>query len=386
MPTPFPLFAVADQPYTVRLRYRTQVHVSDDGTEQRAMTRLVPIREEEYTVRAAGATGMALQGHGILDSLLHGAQGESLLIPYWPHGTFLGAAASAGSNVVLSVATTDRDFVVGGSALLWRDEATHEVVTIEAKSSSTITGDLAASWPAGTFVLPLRAARLSNDTDVRRLGARANEARLQFAFEAGTDPSVATPAEPEIFDVAQYRKVEPSDSYVRQVDRIENATYTFADYPRRANAGGHRRINVWLPTRASVHALEQWFHGLKGSLTPFWLPTYQQDFEVVSVDGADLTVKWIGYTDRAFISEGRRYLAFISPNGTIAQRYVESAVDNGTTETLTLDDAVPTGYTLVSYLLYVRIADDTLEYSWRNNSFADCAIEVVEIAAELEAA
>jgi len=328
---------------------------------------------------------MAKQGHGILDALLHGGQATQILVPYWPHGSYLNAPASAGSNVVLSVDTSDRDFVNGGQALLWRDEATYEVVTIEAKTGSSLTADLAISWPKGTFVLPLRAARLSADTDVRRLGARANEATLAFTFEAGTDPGVALPTDPEIFSVADYRKIDPSDTYIRLVDRIDNGTYTFADYPRHANAGGSRRFSVWLDSRASVAALEEWFHGLRGSLVPFWLPTYQQDLEIVSAVGADLTVKWIGYTDHLFISEGRRYLAFIEPDGTITQRYVVDSVDlNNGREKLTLDDDVPTGYSLVSYLLYVRIADDTLEYQWRNNRFADCAINVVEIAAELE--
>src|SRR5690348_11082908 len=103
----------ADAPYRVEVSYATDILTATDGTEQRRRLRTIPMRRETYTVGTLDS-----RASGQLEHLLIAGQDQQWAVPYWPHQTFLTAAASAGSSVALTCDTTDRDFTVGGQAIL----------------------------------------------------------------------------------------------------------------------------------------------------------------------------------------------------------------------------------------------------------------------------
>lgn len=377
----FSPFAVAADPWFVRSRsYVTDIQVTDDGTEQRRMLRLIPTERVSYTARTIDS-----RMTGWHQALVYGGQDEDWVIPYWPHGWYLGAAAVAGSNVVLSVDTTNRDFTVGGQLVLWRDERTTEACTITAKSGTTVTvSTLASNWPAGTFVMPGLTGSFSTGTDFRRLAAMMGETRVTFDLTLGSDPAVSTPTSPAVFTTVPFiRDLEIGDDTAYQVDRIENSTYTYADYARRPDPQQATPMKLWLSSRANIASVIAWFDGLKGSLAAFYLPSYQQDLTVVSGLGtSSLVISNIGYTARLFPLTNRKQLAFVTPSGAVTQRTVSASVNNGNgTETLTLSGAAPSTTSLVSWLRRVRLADDTLAISWMHSERATCALRVVEVPA-----
>lgn len=383
--TIFVPFGTASAPfYTVTLSYATDILQAEDGTEQRICLRLVPKREESFLARtiAASSTGWG-------DGLIYGDQNTPLTVPEWPHGTFLAQPATAGSNVTLSmVSTADRDFEVGGIAVLWTDEGHTEQVSITAVAPTSITvSSLANNWGTGTFVLPAHTGSVTGDLESQRLSANIADLPIAFHMEHGEDPDVAKPATAEVFDVVPYLRQDVRHSFVRMIERLESITYTTADYELGLSPIGSRPFKVWLGNRASVTALIQWFYGVKGRLRTFYLPTYQEDLKVVSGLGtASVTIQRCGYTTSMFPQASRKALAAVEPNGTITKLTVTAAVDNGVaagTETLTLDGTCPTGTTLLCYLLYGRLESDALAIVWRHSGFADCAMGFVECPAEL---
>lgn len=374
----FSPFATAREPWFVRERsYVTDTQTTDDGTEQRRMLRLIPTERVSFTaLTIAGPTT------GWHQALLYGGQDEDWVIPYWPHGHLLTAAATAGSSVALGVDTTNRDFTVGGQVILWRDERTTERCTITAKSGSSVTvATLAANWPAGTFVLPALTGRFGGDTNLRRLAAAIGETRVSFDLTLGDDPGVTTPTSPAVFTTVPFMRTEIEDAVAYQVDRIVNSTYTYADYPRTAAPVETTPLGLWLASRASVASVVAWFDGLKGSLAAFYLPSYMADLTVVSGLGTtSLVITDIDYTSRLFPLANRKHLACITPSGAVTHCTVTASVDNGNgTETLTLNTAAPSTTSLVSWLRKVRLAEDTLTIAWQNSALASCTLHAVEI-------
>jgi hypothetical protein len=57
-------------------------------------------------------------------------------------------------------------------------------------------------------------------------------------------------------------------------------------------------------------------------------------------------------------------------------------------EALTLDDGVPVALskdrTLISYLPFLRLADDEIKFLWQNSHFAELTLDTLELPTEVE--
>lgn len=362
--------------------YLTEVIRSDNGTEQRAMYREIPSRKLRFTART-----VELYRTGWLDALTYGAQGEELTVPYWPHASALTATATAGALVVLSLDTTDRDYQVNGYLVLWASERHAEECQIVAVGGSSVTVvTLAESWPTGTIVLPAFRGTFSGTLESGKLSGIAAETQMEFLLTTDPDdPNVTEITDAVVFTIVPVQHVEVSHTYESLVDRQTSPFYEHTDYRRRAYPVGARPYVLWLDSKAACAAITDWFHGLRGRLRPFWMPTYQHDFEVLSGFGTStLVVAQCGYAARLFAGRERRHLAFFEPSGTITHLEVANAIDNGNgTESLFLAGSSPATTLMVSYLLYGRLADDALVLTWANSEVAECSLGLVELPSEL---
>ncbi len=382
MTTPFQPFVAASPPYfTDRYSYLTDIQTAEDGTEQRMQVRAVPKRECVVPVRTISVVDV----QRVMASL-YGGQATTFNVPLWPRGTYSLTAVTAGSGRTFTINSTTGRIANGTKVFLGHSTAGPEVVTASSVSGTTFVATTAFNWPSGTVVIPTETGSLS-DVSIDWLGPQAAASAVPFTLTGQTDPGVTTVTEAEIFDVVPYIRRDVTHGFERTVDRLEFPATGFTDYARRGSPIGTRPFKVWLTSRASVDALLAWFHGLKGRLAPFWLPTYHPDISVVSGLGTDtLLIRDSLYTPFMFPQPSRRHLAFITPAGVITHRVVTASEQTSLgIETLTLDDAAPSGPVMVSYLLYGRLASDTLEIRWRTQTFADCELVMQELPQEAEA-
>lgn len=137
-------------------------------------------------------------------------------------------------------------------------------------------------------------------------------------------------------------------------------------------------------------AFKTWLDTVKGRLTAFWVPSYQMDLTPVAplVAGfTEMTIVYMGYTARLFPSQSRRQIGFVRFNGTVDQREVTAAVDNGDgTETLTLDSAVgaawPSQIGLVSFVRLMRLTNDETVLNWGSSSDINVEMTLTELPRE----
>lgn len=178
--TIFALSPQWDVGFQEAMSWLTNVITARLGKEQRAALRSVPRRTFHFTglaIDRAEAAEMALR-------LANG--GRSLFtVPYWPDRVALGATAAPGATSIV-VSTTNRIFAVGGLVILWRDGRTWEVQQIAGVSSGSLllVDPLVGNWPAaGTLVIPLLAARLSEDPALTRFNPSTREIAVAFETE-----------------------------------------------------------------------------------------------------------------------------------------------------------------------------------------------------------
>jgi hypothetical protein len=113
-----------------------------------------------------------------------------------------------------------------------------------------------------------------------------------------------------------------------------------------------------------------WYYERVGALNYLWVPTMQEDFELLSVVDDEITVRDTNYSDAFALAEPRRDLAFVYWNGTVVLRRVVAFALAGANEVLTLDADAPTTTSLrfISLLKYCRLDADQLELAWQTDN------------------
>lgn len=120
-----------------------------------------------------------------------------------------------------------------------------------------------------------------------------------------------------------------------------------------------------------------WYYERVGALRYVWVPTMQEDFELLSVNDDDdqITVRDTNYSDTYALADSRRDLAFVYLDGSVTLRRVIAFELAGDNETLTLDASVPTTTNLrfISLLKYCRLDADQLELAWQTDNVVQVA-------------
>lgn len=160
--------------------YLTDLLRARDGTEQRVQLAGQATRELTFAALAADPREAA-------EAMVKLFGGGHLLfgVPYWPDATPLTGAVSPGATTI-PCDTTSRIFAPGGLFILWRDSRTWEAFTVQTVNPTSLvaTAGAVGTWPqAGTLVVPLLSARLSQPAEVSHPSPDVSEIRGTFVTE-----------------------------------------------------------------------------------------------------------------------------------------------------------------------------------------------------------
>lgn len=148
-------------------------------------------------------------------------------------------------------------------------------------------------------------------------------------------------------------------------------------------------LSWFLKDRTDQDTFNAFVAARNGRAVPFWVPTWRQDLVLaspaLSTDTA-LVIHDQGYTKFQWPNLARRDIALLVPGQAPAYRRITGSTDTGTTETLTLSAAtgmaLPTG-TLISFLLFCRLAEDSVRRVWTARDVADADLGLYEIPKEV---
>jgi len=125
-PIVFPFEPDWSEPFRERLAWLTDVQPSaEEAAEQRIALRALERTELRYRALATQAREAAA-----LRSLLYGAGGKLLAVPFWPDALRITASLSPGATDIPLLTTIGRRLQAGALALLWRDPHTWEKIEI----------------------------------------------------------------------------------------------------------------------------------------------------------------------------------------------------------------------------------------------------------------
>jgi hypothetical protein len=372
-----------------RIVFQTAVASSVTAAEEANSQRVAPRRELEFTQLLRNHTERRK-----LRAQLWAKQHAPWFIPVRQDAQQLTVVVNA-SATTIPVSTLYRDYEVGqriglrqvadnGTITHWEEQVI-TAVNIDSVACAPLTNSYA---PYLSWVYPVRRAYLPPSINIKPHTDAVEEltvtARLLPEDEAVV-PNRIIPWTPtikyrdyEVWDISLWPTNDWGDRDDYEVSReTMDVDFGIGLLGVESDTAGASETLPWrikTKGRETIARLLGWFYERRGRARYVWVPTLQADFDVLSVDGVDLTVADTNYGDTFALAEARRDLAFVYYDGTMEFRRVVGF--SGTTnETLELDAPVPTltSLRMVSLLKFCRLDADQVEIAWHTD-------DVVEIA------
>ena len=370
---------------TERVQYLTDIPTSETGSEQRRSIRRRPRREFDVSFLRSGAQ------RARLDAFMLGIGVRKFWMPMW-HEQYRPATGVAGSTVSFPTGTLQyREFRVGDKVLATAgDPDTFEVLTVQSLNYDTdvltwVNAPL-KTWPAGSRIIPLRRARITDQTTLAAPTSDVGTTSLRFVL---TDPDVRFGASWGHFSPVWTFKINRSESFSFQFDRM---TYSLdnsvgpveivdpADDPMITMRSG-----VLLRGRQELVAMRRFMDIAEGRAGRFYMPTGMRDIEPAgdTFGGLTLDAKPAGYSEYLTRLLGARTIISLRTLDGMGPhyRYIQSVERVGDVERFTLDEALPvldrSQVSRIEFMVPSRFDQDGFELFHRVDNAAAVTMSVV---------
>ena len=366
---------------TERLEWLTDVLVSRSGSEQRRAARLSPRRSFEMTVNPLD------NQRSFTDLFLHRLASEEMLFPLWHDSAKLDAEVTSG-DVAIPFDNTYREHAVDQCAILYQDAFTWEVIYIDAMDDNGLTAatPVTYTWPAGTKVFPMRAARLTAESNFSALTSRVGEAQLLFTMTRENDFTEAAAFDLTLGGrpvmVKEPNRSESLDqAYQRLVTELDNPSgrKKVVDVPGRSFV---TQLHNWMCVGRQEHfEMREFLYYLRGRARSVWIPTFNDDLKLARSSAAGsslLDIDKIGYAYTGGSVAGRNVVWFKRTSGyEIAVISTTGAALAADEERLVLATPLANAYApgqLASFMDVARLDQDTIEIQHHTDSDGVCEI------------
>lgn len=362
------------------LSWKTQVMTAEDGNEKRVRIRNAPRQGFNLTVFAP------VGDENFLDNILYGWRGRLYTLPNSAECKFLTADTSL-SSAIVDVVTADADFRAGSFAIIYnsaRDYEIFEILTIQT-TTLTATQNITKVMLTGAFVIPLLLTRMVRDPT---RNFTANRAVVKMSMEAIDNivlPSAASPiqylSEDTYLDDVNYPGENGVSIYSRNVQVLDYAASKPELFERWINTKVALRLLVQMDSLAEIRTFRTWLHRRAGKIRPFWMPTHENDFKLVST--GVLTSNILVQDDGQLNLTGNRInLAVKHTGGWIFVNIVQPMSQAGDNLAVTLNTSIginAADVISISYFDLKRLASDDIEIQWDGNFTAHCIFSAVNV-------
>lgn len=380
-----------EAPVKETLAFLTEIITVLTGAEQRLALRKQPRQLYEVVYKLTTNDRQRMQ------ALLMDWTNNVFGFPLWHEKLRTTAAASVGATVYQVTGADDVDLRVGGLAVIITDSNTFDVISITAKTDTTITaGDPSINaYPVGTTIMPLRTATVMRAVT----GARAqnNLETFKIVFEVtdndtgaltGSTAAYSTFNGKVLFDDCNVVSGEMPEQYKRRIYRIDGKTglvHRSSTWDRNKRSSQKGFV---LRNRTEVMDFRKLMLSLRGRQISFYAQTDIEDLEVkasLGVGANTMDIERIEYERFIQSREPKITFKITFTDDTSLVREVQSATGvDSTTERLTLDTTWPATRTVdeivrVQFYELSRFDADNVVINYPRIGLADSEMPVVQV-------
>lgn len=362
-----PLWTVApdwSERVTETLSWKTDVHISPTGAEQRVARRITPRRQFEFSVLVGDAARQQLENQ----LAMHGAGVWSL--PLFTEGAILQTDLAVGQTVI---AYPQADVLLAGISHLYLVQPEQVVLLpIIALSADTVTvSPLNQAWYAGAVMYPVASAMLTDMPPITRFTDSLSRLQCRFRLQQANPFSVSMPSLNyrgfPVWDFPADWQEDRKAEYQRQLLELDNG-YGLPFRTDTANRAFYLQHHQWLLAGIESQVLlRQRFMGLRGRQRAVWVSHQTDDLTPIAVNGYQLTVTNSGLSLIQY-QHGRRDLAVLLVDGSLVYGRIVNVQQVGEFERLQLDVALPTieHIQCISFMTLCRQNTDDITFTYHS--------------------
>lgn len=385
-----------EQEPSEKIEFRTNFFRGLSGSEQRTGTRTKARRKVTLSYLANGQFQKAMAARRF-----YVGQAFAFSVPMWQDATVLLNNVSPGGNL-LSLDTRGRDFDLGGTILIWRNDGRFEAPTIGAIDNSSIQllGGTVLDWRIGDYVVPVRRCFLPEDFTWEWITDELDTFTIEWEVASSEEmvrrfnPAVGLPIYRglPVWERATSYNDNIAQSQTRRIVRYDNEIGVTGILPIENLPSPGFAYEAFARDRAAFRDYLGILMALKGAKKTLWLPSYMNDFKLSeSILPGDVAIKCLDwqffehYTDNGTLKDNRRDICIVLLDGTHIKRRINSMSKTaGSTETFTLDSAVglniaPADVRYICFLRRARIASDEIPISFKTDQVATFILKFVEL-------
>lgn len=363
------------------LEWLTEILTSRTG-EQRIALRPVPRQIFAYTA--------TLEQHDFSRAKQFARKNANQLIkiPVWVESVMYGGTL-ADIDTAINFDTTTSDYRVGEDILIWESNSRYSSVEIATVSPTGVTLAAAIGITLVNPVLtPVRVAWATDGFTLNR--GEPNIVNVSSRFQVNQNVAYESEIiypQYQSLDVVTEETLMVSDiteNLVRAAEYIDNGFGPVEQEPYFNYTNFGQMLGFVEDNATELWERRTWLHSLKGKQKAFWIPSFNQDFVLVSNVSAvsvNLSVNSIGelanYIDRHIMIE-----LF---NGTRFFREITNAANGvGDIDILTIDSNLgqivnTTDVKYFCFITKVRLNSDSVQIDYLETGISTIAIPITEV-------
>lgn len=367
-----------EMPIIERLSWLTDNMVAVDGTEQAFSLRRTPRSRVTINQRLDDDVERTRQQNLILGAgfLRQGVQ-------LWWQARRVSAAALS-TDTVIQVDTTNMELQDGDDVSLYFPDGTTTEVEAQTltPTSMTLNQAVGVAVPLGTHVMPLKFGFQNPTAKFGAFAQNLEDSQIIFdlieyddigALDLAYFDTHPVDGLPIITHPLEFTGRQRPGELTQRLSTLDGKTGDIGKFRNELLARWGQDVLVNCRSMAEQHAWRRFLHFIRGSWREFYVPTGTNDLPLaasLSLGGNTFTIPSMG-VESLINNVAPRRDVWIEENGNVHYRRVSSVSDNGTTELVTVDSAIPGSGSVpvdqvkISWLTLSRLAGDTATFRHR---------------------
>lgn len=364
------------------LIWQTDILTAYTGGEQRLRLRIAPRQQLKIEAYLDGYNRTRVE------NLLIGWRKRIWAVPMWMESRQVTSAVAQDDSTI-NVDTRWGDFRIDGLAVLWENHQKYDVFSVSGVTDTTLTLTRGVNddYSASAIVMPVRSAYMLSDPTRTTSGYDAIlKADLEVTDNIRFDPDPAAIQ----YNGEDFYDIQPlydgdgaDDSYEHRIEKLDYSTGPVSLYAPWDQIKINRTYDLVLEGLEDIWNHRLWLHRRAGRLRPFYTPTYENNFRLLSSGtlGDSIEVESNAYTTQGY---PRNHIGVkLRSDGSYIFREVTAVEDTpGGTTNLTLDTALNIQASDVDEISFVglkRLDSDRQTLTWEGNNVAITQITTKEI-------
>lgn len=370
---------IPDSPVREKWEWRSNVMVSEDGTEQRVSLTSAPRKTTDFVLTVIYPD----EANAVIKQLFADSA-SAIVLPQYQYLAGLKVDALAG-DTILSAPTNRGDLRAGSTVLIRTRQNGFELNTVDSVTDPDIIvleSPLQSDYPAGSWIVPAFATFLNRRTGFERAPADGFAVLATQAVDADIQAPFIRSGAAIILDT--FNTLPLLDH--RPIVRGSAVSATYDSGVNRLDYGGkitvvapwsHTQVELgreYLVDRFFDPDIMDWWRTFldyaRGRTKPFYVPSYRPDLValVTPVEGAgSILLADNRYSSGTYGSTVFDQLAIYTAAGVFYTNVVSVSTNEFDQDTAFISPPFPAGpewvdIDKISFLMRCRLADDTVEW------------------------